>query len=246
MANEVAKKMIDLTGQQFGRLTVLQFDHFEMHGVHKRPYWLCRCDCGTSVVLPSRSLRSGKTRSCGCLRREVSRGRHYLGNPHRSKLHGVLRMVKKRCYDQTCEFYKNYGGRGVTVCDEWLGENGLDNFVMWAENNGYQRGLTLDRIDNEKGYSPDNCQWATRKHQSNNKRNNIYISLNGETKTLAQWCEYYGVPYARVEARYTKMGWTIEDALFTQRYKKPKGEYTNGKCSSKQTAEDRNSNVSCK
>lgn len=218
-------KMIDLTGQKFGRLTVIGFDHMEKHGKHNRPYWKCVCDCGKEKIISSNSLRSGSTKSCGCFRKDISRENHYLGNPNRARLYDVLRMVKERCYNKSCEHYKNYGARGIKLCDEWSGENGLNNFVEWATRTGYKKGLTLDRIDNDKDYSPSNCQWSTRKHQSNNKRNNVWITLNGEKRTLAQWCEFYNVPYQRVEARYSKMGWSIEDALFTPKYKKPKGDY---------------------
>ena len=222
-------KLIDLTGQRFGRLTVIKLDHFKMKGVHKRPYWLCICDCGNEKIVTSGTLRNGMTRSCGCFQREQATKRQYKGNPHRRRLYGVLRKAHERCEDPNSEFYKNYGARGITVCDEWSGSEGLDNFIKWASENGYREGLTLDRKDNDKGYSPENCTWETRKHQSNNKRNNVWITMNGETKTLAMWCEYYNVPYGRVEARYSKMGWNIEDALFTPPYQKPKGDYTNGK-----------------
>lgn len=220
----MASKLIDLTGQRFGRLTVMKLDHFEMKGVHKRPYWLCQCDCGNIKIITSNSLRKGLTKSCGCLQQEVAHNNFYKGIPERRRLYGILFNAKDRCYNENSEYYHNYGGRGITVCNEWMGNDGLEKFIEWALSNGYKEGLTLDRKDNNKGYSPDNCSWETRKHQSNNKRNNVWITLNGETKTLAQWCEKYNVPYARVETRYTKMGWCIEDALFTPRYKKPKGE----------------------
>lgn len=212
--------MIDMTGKRCGRLTVVGLDHIKYEGIHKRPYWNVVCDCGKSKIIDARSLRSG-TRSCGCLRSELARERSYKGYEHRKLLYGVLKMALERCYEPSSKFYRNYGARGITVCDEWRGNSGLDNFVRWASQNGYKPGLTLDRIDNDKGYSPENCQWATRKWQSNNKRNNVYITIDGETKTLAQWCEHYNVPYARVEARLKSMGWSIEDALFTPRYKKP-------------------------
>lgn len=231
MAVEAPKtaKMIDLTGKRFGRLTVVEFDHFEMKGVHKRPYWKCRCDCGNERIVTSHSLASGSVTSCGCLRSEKLRALRYKGYPYRERLSYVLRMAKKRCYDPNSEYYHNYGARGIRICDEWMGSDGLDNFTKWANENGYRPGLTLDRKDNDKGYSPDNCSWETRKHQSNNKRNNVWITIDGRTQTLAQWCEEYKVPYARVEVRYSKMGWDIMDALLTPRYKKPTGEYKNGK-----------------
>lgn len=114
------------------------------------------------------------------------------------------------------------------MCDEWsCGLDGYYNFRKWAEENGYEDGLTIDRIDNDKGYSPDNCQWSTRKYQSNNKRNNTRVTIDGRTQTLTQWCEEFGVPYSRVRVRYMVMGWNIMDALTTPRYQKPKGEEVN-------------------
>lgn len=220
----MTSKLIDLTGNKYGRLTVVGFSHFEWYGKakHKTAFWECICECGNKKIANAGLLRNGSTRSCGCYRRESAAERHFKGG-HNHKLYDVLRMMKKRCYDNTCEYYQNYGGRGITICDEWLKPNGHWAFQKWALENGYEDGLTIDRIDNNKGYSPENCRWVTRKFQSNNKRNNVWITMNGETKTLAEWCEYYNMPYARVEARYTKMGWSIEDALFTPRYKKPKG-----------------------
>lgn len=217
----MASKMIDLTGREFGWLKVKEFDHMERHGIHNRPYWKCVCKCGAEKVVSSSSLRSGSTRSCGCYRKGRMHQLYYRGGADRDRLYGVLRMAKKRCEDKTCEFYHNYGARGISVCDEWQGIEGFNRFYEWAMSHGYKRGLTLDRIDNNKGYSPDNCQFVTRKYQSNNKRNNVYFTFDGVTKTLAEWCEHYDVPYGRVEARLTKMGWDIEDALFTPRYKKP-------------------------
>lgn len=216
----MASKLIDLTGKEFGWLTVKEFDHMERKGIHNRPYWKCVCKCGAEKVISGDSLRRG-TLSCGCYRKIVNQIRMYRGGDDRRRLHGVLRMAKKRCEDPSCEFYHNYGARGIKVCDEWQGSDGLDRFYRWAMSHGYKQGLTLDRIDNNKGYSPDNCQFVTRKYQSNNKRNNVYFTFDGVTKTLAEWCEHYKVPYGRVEARLTKMGWDIEDALFTPRYQKP-------------------------
>ena len=219
---------IDLTGQRFGRLVVMRFDHFKRGGInkHKNAYWLCRCDCGNTKIISSNSLRSGKTFSCGCYRKEVIHNRLYKGG--KSKLYGVLRLMLRRCNDPNSEYYHNYGGRGIKVCDEWAcGVQGYYNFRKWAEENGYEDGLTIDRIDNDKGYSPDNCQWSTRKYQSNNKRNNTMVTIDGRTQTLAQWCEEFGVPYSRVRIRYMVMGWDIMDALITPRYQKPKGEEVN-------------------
>lgn len=216
----MASKMIDLTGRTFGWLTVKEFDHMERHGIHNRPYWKCVCKCGAEKVFSSQNLRAG-TRSCGCYRKHTNHLRLYKGGEDRSHLYSVWRMAKRRCEDSSCEFYHNYGARGIKVCDEWQGIDGFDKFYNWAMCHGYEKELTLDRIDNDKGYSPDNCRFVTRKFQSNNKRNNIYFTFDGVTKTLMEWCEFYGVPYSRVRVRYNVMGWDIEDALFTPRYKKP-------------------------
>lgn len=217
----MTSKTIDLTGQKFGWLTVVRLDHMKREGRHNRPYWMCLCRCGEHKIVSSHALRSGNTKSCGCYRKNANHQRLFLGGKERGRLYGVLRMATIRCEDPECESYHNYGARGISVCDEWKGPDGFNGFYEWALSHGYKRGLTLDRIDNNEGYSPDNCRFVTMKFQANNKRNNIYFTFDGVTKTLMEWCEHYGVPYARVEARLTKMGWDIEDALFTPRNKKP-------------------------
>ena len=217
----MTSKLIDLTGMQFGWLTVVGLDHMKRIDGHNRPFWKCLCKCGQYTVVTSNSLKNGSTRSCGCYKKEVNHQRFYLGGEDRGRLRSVLRMAKLRCEDSSNEFYHNYGARGITVCDEWHGDDGFDNFYDWAMSHGYKRGLTLDRIDNNKGYSPDNCQFVTMKCQSNNKRNNVYVTIDGVTKTLTEWCDFYNVPYSRVRVRYNAMGWDIEDALFTPKYQKP-------------------------
>lgn len=206
-------KLTDLTGRRFGRLTVITWDHYEYQGANKRHYWKCLCDCGNTKVVKAENLYRGSTQSCGCLRKK--------SYEYRQHLYDVLRMAKKRCTDQDYKFYKNYGARGIRVCDEWTGKNGVDNFVRWAMSSGYHPGLTLERIDNDGNYSPDNCRWATMKEQSNNRRSNITITMNGETKTLTQWCEHFSVPYDLARDRYVGRGWTIEDAMFTPKFHKP-------------------------
>ena len=216
-------KTIDLTGQRFGRLYVESFAEYRRSkSGHKDAYWNCVCDCGTHKVMSSGRLKAG-TQSCGCYRKEANHNRLFIGG---RKLGGVYRMMKARCYDKDNPFYHNYGGRGISMCGEWLGDNGRKNFRLWALSSGYAEGVTLERIDNDKGYSPDNCTWVTRKEQSNNKRNNIVVEWDGEKKTLTQWCEKYGVPYSRVRVRYVNMGWSFEDAMFTPRYGQ-KGEVAN-------------------
>lgn len=135
--------------------------------------------------------------------------KHGLSN---TRLHRIWHSMYCRCYYKSTNQYKNYGGRGIKVCEEWEHMQGFINFYNWAINNGYKETLTLDRIDNNKGYCPSNCRWITPKEQSNNRRNNVYYTFNGETKTSKQWCELYNISQTTLLDRL-KRGWTLEQAL---------------------------------
>lgn len=205
-------KLIDLTGERYGRLTVTEFSHFQRSpSGHKNAYWKCICDCGAVVVKPTFRLRSGNVKSCGCFK--VDEIRRTRTKPFDRRLYGVYDGMLKRCYDPRFEYYSYYGGRGITICEEWLGDNGLDNFRRWAMQNGYRRGLTIERKNNDEGYSPDNCAWVDRFEQGKNKRNNILVTINGETKILAEWCRILDVPYWRVKRRRRSPGWSTVEAL---------------------------------
>lgn len=156
--------MIDLTGRTFGRLTVLG-----PHGkIGRRFWWECRCTCGVTKSICGDNLKSGRTNSCGCLRKEGNQWSH--GRSHTS-LYNSLRAMKERCRLKSHPGYKNYGGRGITVCEEWCQpKSGAVNFINWALANGYSEGLTIDRIDVNGNYEPSNCRWVTMKEQSQNKR----------------------------------------------------------------------------
>ena len=210
-------KPLDLVGHRFGKLTVIEY-----LGLRKRPdgrnntWFLCKCDCGNKCEKKGTQLNSGKVNSCGCLYKELAHKKpNYHGKKH-LKLYQVWCSFRHRCNIPTDEAYHNYGGRGIGYAPEW--DNYL-TFEKWALENGYQQdvGLTLERIDVNKGYTPENCCWADRKRQSNNKRNNLYFAIDGVTHTLAEWCEIYNVPYARVDARINTLGWSFEDALFKGR-----------------------------
>lgn len=172
-------RFIDLTGQRFGRLVVLERAEDDKN---KNPRWRCRCDCGNETVVLGHHLRTGNTRSCGCFFHEkqsklmkqlcVERGIKPPGcvthNSSKTRLYNIWCGMKKRCYNSASSVYEYYGGRGITVCDEWL--HSFEAFRDWALTHGYAENLTIDRIDNDKGYSPDNCRWLTLADQQRNRR----------------------------------------------------------------------------
>lgn len=185
-------KFIDLTGQRFGRLTVLR--RAENIGIYTA--WECLFDCGNKKIIRGNSIKSGMTRSCGCLYSEKKRNKkHGLS---KTKLHGIWRSMKSRCYNNNTAVFKNYGGRGITVCQEWI--NDFYSFWQWALANGYKEGLSIERIDNDKGYSPDNCRWATPKEQTRNRRKTLII--NG--KSIGEWSDILGVNYNILFNRFKK------------------------------------------
>lgn len=203
-------KLIDLTGQKFGRLTVIK--RYENNIQNKKVLWECKCDCGKSTIVQGGNLRNGHTRSCGCLIPDSYVIKHGMTD---TRLFHIWNGMKARCYRKSAEQYKNYGGRGITICDEWLGDNGFINFYNWSIGNGYKDDLTIDRIDNNKGYSPDNCRWVSRKIQSLNRRNTLFFTYNGKTKPLIQWCEEYNMDYRFVWQRIFVLNWDFEKAIST-------------------------------
>ena len=205
-------KRIDLTGQKFGRLYV---EKYAGYNKFKYAVWQCKCDCGNTVVVPGKALRTGNTKSCGCYSREKSTERIVsLNTTHGktdSRIFRIWSGTRTRCYNKNAINYEDYGGRGIAVCEEW--RHDFTSFLKWAEENGYKENLTLDRKDNSKGYSPDNCRWATIKEQQNNKRSNRLVAFNGETHTVTEWAEKIGVHKDTLLLRLKNPNYTLERAL---------------------------------
>lgn len=202
----------DLTGMKFNMLTVMRRapDKYNRKG-YPQKMWLCICDCGNEVIVRHYALLSGGTKSCGC----YSKQRHLKQNglshhPLYRKWQGMIR----RCEKPNSHAYENYGGRGIRVCKEWR-DNYLA-FYEWAINTGYAKGngLSLERIDNDGDYSPDNCRWATYREQQNNKRRSRFVTYNGKTLTVAQWERETGIKRYTIIGRLNR-GWSAERVLTT-------------------------------
>lgn len=200
----MGRKMIDLSGKRFGKLVAISIDHT---GNYKRTYWNCVCDCGGKRIVSGDHLRSGDVTDCGCFRMHTANWKkHGMCN---SRLYTIWSLMKERCFNPKRKEYVNYGGRGISVCEEWLDSS---KFIEWALNNGYSENLTIDRIDNNGDYCPDNCRWITKKEQMNNRRNNHYIIYKGCKKTISQMAEENGLSYSQLSKRL-KLGWSIERAI---------------------------------
>lgn len=188
------RKAEDLAGKRFGSLVAIS--RVENSGAKTR--WLCRCDCGNHKVCTYQMLTQNKVKSCGCL---VSR-RNFTHGLYGTRIRGIYYKMLNRCNCETSKSYDNYGGRGIKVCKELSGEKGLINFYKWSMDNGYSDELSIDRIDVNGDYCPENCRWTTPLVQQNNRRNNINIEHNGESHTLSQWCRMAGVNYKTALRKY--------------------------------------------
>lgn len=191
-------------GERVGKLTLVR--PLKAGEVKRGHSWVCRCDCGAEIVVETSNLRK-QTKCKECAVKEQTK--HGLSN---TPLYTVWEHMKRRCLTQSEKCYKDYGARGITICDEWID---FEPFMDWALASGYDPSLTLDRIDNDKGYSPENCRWADRRTQQNNRRNSIYITANGVTLPCAEWARKTGIPKNVLRARYVEMGWSGEKTVST-------------------------------
>lgn len=211
-------QVIDLTGKRFGMLTVLRQGESRPVGKHNRLklYWVCRCDCGTIKEIVGDNLRSGATNSCGCqvtkatIERSTKHGYSRRGE-NRSRIYKIWSKMKARCEHENDPAYKDYGGRGIKLCDGW---HDFLTFKDWSYNHGYTDDLTIDRIDVNGNYEPDNCRWVGWDIQHNNTRNTIKVTLGDITHSLSEWCRELNLRYSTVQSRIHR-GIDVYEAMFT-------------------------------
>ncbi len=201
-------KFIDLTGQKFGRLTVIKRVENTDDG---RIKWLCLCECGKKIIVQAGSLKGGNTKSCGCFHKEQAKNANYK---HGHSSNGIIShtyitwiQIIQRCTNPKRIDYKNYGGRGIKICEAWM------KFEGFLQDMGERPSNTsIDRVNNNGNYCKENCKWSTRKEQQRNKRDNKSITIGDETKCIAGWCEELGLRYHTVITRLRR-GWSDEEAL---------------------------------
>jgi len=187
---------IDISNKKYGKLTAIKKAFYKKG----KSYWVFRCDCGNEKIIIKDNVVKGQTKSCGCLQKEIAKitqlKNRAIHKKSRTRLYNVYSAIKARCYNKNVNNYNRYGGRGITVCDEW--KNNFMSFYNWAIKNGYKenekRGLcTIDRIDNNGNYCPENCRFVNNTIQARNTRKNHNITINNETKTLTEWIHIYKI-----------------------------------------------------
>lgn len=206
-------KVHDLTGQKFGLLTVIGLAETDT----RKTYWVCKCDCGNMKTVRSDSLLCGAIKSCGCIKRkqdEVNLTKNHRHKMSGTRIYSEWQGMKGRCYNKGNARYADWGGRGIEVCEQW--RNSFESFYTWAMANGYQDNLTIDRIDNNGNYCPENCRWVRQQEQCRNRRSNINITIGNSTRTLMEWCEILQVDYKTVNARYHRNKNATIDYLFNR------------------------------
>lgn len=195
-----AKK--ELKGRRFGKLLVTE----ECGRIGKNVAWKCKCDCGKEIIVKANSLLTGNTTSCGCGRIEAITKHNQTNTP----LFNVWRNMKERCTNKNYRTFADYGGRGIKLCEEW---QEFTSFYDWAMANGYKKGLSIDRIDVNGDYEPNNCRWADAKTQARNRRNTIFIDYEGVRKSISDWADELKVARNTLYWRYSQ-GWSTQEILF--------------------------------
>lgn len=173
---------------------------------------ICKCKCGKTITVNPYKVLSGHTKSCGNHQLELCN----LTGMSRDRIYSIHQDMKNRCYNPNIKNYKNYGARGITVCNKWKGKNGFINFYNWAMENGYRDDLTIDRIDVNGNYEPDNCRWTNMTIQGNNRRNNHVVEYNGEKHTVAEWSKILGLSY---NCLHYRLQHTTVERAFVMKYK---------------------------
>lgn len=190
----------DITGNRYGHWLFLKKD--DLHSSSKHQKWICQCDCGTIKPVFKESLLSGRSTSCGCIKYH-NYGVNQTHGLSKSRIYREWSSMRRRCSAIKGNDAKNYSNRGIAVCDEW--QNSFESFYQWSIRNGYSDSLTIDRIDNNLGYSPSNCRWVTISEQQSNKQNTIYVTYKGEKRCLRTLCSEIGFPYKTANRRYRTM-----------------------------------------
>lgn len=201
----VPKNFIDLTGMKYGRLTVIKRAENSKQGKVK---WLCVCDCGNEKSITSNDLRMNKTISCGCYLSEVTQKKNVTHGLSKTRQFKIWQGIKDRCSNPKNPKYHHYGGKGILLCSEW---NSFEKF--WEDmQEGYDKNLSIDRIDNNNGYCKENCRWANQTTQMNNYSRNRTISYNNETHNIVEWSKILGIHFNTLRKRLNN-GWSIDEAF---------------------------------
>lgn len=200
-----------MIGKKFGKLTVLS--ECKKRANNGKIRYKCECNCGNITNVIGENLRRGITKSCGCLLKEIVSKRSTTHGKRDTRIYSIWCHMKARCYNINEPRYKDYGWRGIKICDEWLTDFMV--FFDWAMSHGYNDTLTIDRIDVNGNYEPNNCRWITLKQQQENKRNSLKFTYKGETHCLREWCNILNINYKTVHKRIHVHKWDIEKALFT-------------------------------
>lgn len=195
-------KVIDLTGQRFGRLTVVKKIGIKNAGQRgSKSVWLCKCDCGNEKEVLRNSLVSGNTKSCGCLGVETKKLMHLKHGMAKKRLWKIWTGIRDRCNNPNNSSYHYYGGRGISVCDEW---NDFEKFMIWSISNGYDDTLTIDRIDTNGNYEPSNCKWSTRMEQTRNRNITKKVTYGDKKIPVSEVAEIEGITYQKAYDKYVR------------------------------------------